>query len=97
MYIVMKIFRSTIIAMTAVTAGIQSGLADERPNILFFLCDDLGYGDIGVFYQNSRGKNEPSMSTPHIDKLALEGIQLRAHYVGAPVCAPSRATLFLGQ
>ena len=93
----MKVFRNTIITLAVAFAGAQLGAADERPNILFFLCDDLGYGDVGVFYQNSRGENEPSMATPHIDKLANEGIQLRAHYVGAPVCAPSRATLFLGQ
>jgi len=93
----MKLFRSTIFTVTGFLVGANLSLADERPNILFFLCDDLGYGDIGVFYQNERAENEPSMKTPHIDTLANEGIQLRAHYVGAPVCAPSRATLFLGQ
>ncbi len=71
--------------------------ADERPNVLFILCDDLGYGDVGVFHQNSRNSGEPSMKTPHIDRMAREGIQLRAHYVAAPVCAPSRGSLFLGQ
>ncbi|MFT5906129.1 MAG: arylsulfatase A-like enzyme, partial [Cryomorphaceae bacterium] len=58
---------------------------------------DLGYGDVGVFYQNSREAGQPSFKTPHIDQLAKEGIQLRAHYAPAPVCAPSRASLFLGQ
>ena len=73
-------------------------LAADKPNILFIFCDDLGYGDIGVFYQNERAKTgKPSFSTPHIDRLAHDGIQLRAHYAPAPVCAPSRASLFLGQ
>ena len=75
----------------------HSALAQERPNILFILCDDLGYGDMGVFYQNSRGNDQPKIKTPHIDQLAKDGMQLRAHYVAAPVCAPSRASLFLGQ
>ncbi len=71
--------------------------ADERPNVLFILCDDLGYGDVGIFYQNSRKADQPSFKTPHIDQLAKEGLQLRAHYVAAPVCAPSRGSFFLGQ
>lgn len=69
--------------------------APEKPNIVFILCDDLGYGDIGVFHQNE--KKGPRLHTPHLDKLAKDGIQLRAHYAPAPVCAPSRASLFLGQ
>ena len=86
-----------ITAFCSLLVSSQVIYADERPNILFILCDDLGYGDVGVFYQNSRGSSEASFKTPHIDRLAQDGMQLRAHYVGAPVCAPSRATLFLGQ
>jgi len=73
-------------------------IAAEKPNILFILCDDLGYGDVGAFMKNdpSKPQDAPSFSTPNIDQLAHEGIQLRAHYSGAPVCAPSRATLFMG-
>lgn len=75
--------------------------AADKPNILFILCDDLGYGDIGVFNQKAREKadeaDKPWFSTPNIDQLAADGIQLRAHYVAAPVCAPSRASLFAGQ
>ncbi len=88
------------VALTTTLASLclsNSVQAEERPNILFIFCDDLGFGDVGVFYQNSRKAGQPSFKTPHIDQLAKEGIQLRAHYVGAPVCAPSRATLFLGQ
>ena len=72
--------------------------ASGKPNILFIFCDDLGYGEIGVFHQNERAKTgKPAISTPHLDKLAHDGIQLRAHYAPAPVCAPSRASLFLGR
>ncbi len=74
-----------------------SAIAGPRPNILFIFCDDLGYGDVGVFYQNERKAGEPSHQTPQIDALAKGGIQLRAHYCAAPVCAPSRASLFSGR
>lgn len=70
-----------------------------RPNILFILTDDLGYGDVGVFFQNLRRKQNPSVPshfTPKIDTLAVEGLQLPQYYCPAPVCAPSRASLLLG-
>ena len=71
-----------------------------QPNIIFILTDDLGYGDIGVFYQNLRKKtndrSEPWTSTPNIDYLASQGAMLPQHYCGAPVCAPARASLLLG-
>jgi arylsulfatase A-like enzyme len=69
----------------------------SRPNILFILTDDLGYGDIGVFYQNARhAQGLPCEFTPNIDALAAQGVQLRDHYTSAPVCAPARATLLSG-
>ncbi len=71
-------------------------LTARRPNIIFILCDDMGYGDLGVLYQNSRAAGLPREATPHLDTLAAEGIQLRQHYCPAPVCAPSRASLLLG-
>jgi arylsulfatase A-like enzyme len=73
--------------------------AAPRPNILFILADDLGYGDVGVFYQNLRRQQNPGAPchfTPQLDTLAAQGIQLPHHYCPAPVCAPSRASLFLG-
>lgn len=74
--------------------------AGSRPNIIFVLADDLGYGDVGVFFQNLRQANnnrsEPWQITPRIDAIAAEGLQLRGHYCPAPVCAPSRASLLLG-
>ncbi len=71
-----------------------------RPNIIFILTDDLGYGDLGAFFQNARAaahdRAKPYELTPHLDKLATDGVQLRQHYCPAPVCAPSRASLMLG-
>ena len=71
-----------------------------RPNIIFILTDDLGYGDVGAFFQNqrqaARNRSEPSHMTPCLDTLAAEGVRFTHHYCPAPVCAPSRATLLLG-
>ena len=68
-----------------------------KPNIIFILTDDLGYGDVGVFYQNSRPPDQPRMSTPELDAMAAQGMILRQHYTSSPVCAPARASLLLGQ
>jgi arylsulfatase A-like enzyme len=69
----------------------------QRPNVIFILCDDLGYGDVGVFYQNARPAGEASFQTPNIDALAHEGVMLANHYSAAPVCAPARASLMTGR
>jgi arylsulfatase A-like enzyme len=71
-------------------------IAARRPNIIFILCDDMGYGDLGVLYQNSRAPGLPREKTPNLDAFAAEGMQLREHYCPAPICAPSRASLLLG-
>lgn len=60
-----------------------------RPNIIFLLADDLGYGDVGVYGQQL-------MLTPNIDKMANEGIRFTDFYAGAPVCSPSRCSLLTG-
>jgi arylsulfatase A-like enzyme len=72
--------------------------APARPNIIFILADDLGYGDPGVFFQNARraAGNRAAQFTPQLDRLAAEGAQLTHHYAAAPVCAPSRASLLSG-
>jgi arylsulfatase A-like enzyme len=74
--------------------------APAKPNIIFILCDDLGCGDVGVFFQNQRAarknRNVPSFATPQIDSLGHEGVMLTQHYCGAPVCAPSRGSLLTG-
>ncbi len=68
-----------------------------KPNIIFILTDDLGYGDLGVLFQNQRAEaGLPSHKTPRLDQMANEGMLLTRHYVPAPVCAPSRASLLQG-
>jgi arylsulfatase A-like enzyme len=64
--------------------------AVERPNIVFILADDLGYGELGCYGQQK-------IKTPHIDRLASEGMRFTRHYSGAPVCAPSRNVLMTGK
>ena len=66
----------------------------ERPNIIFILADDLGYGDIGVLFQNK--KKGKKMKTPFFDQMAADGLILDRHYCPAPVCAPSRGSLLTG-
>lgn len=61
----------------------------SKPNIIFILADDLGYGDIGCYGQTK-------IKTPNLDKMASEGIQFMDHYAGSTVCMPSRASLLTG-
>ncbi len=61
-----------------------------KPNIIFILADDLGYGELGSYGQQK-------IRTPFLDKLAAEGIRFTQHYSGSPVCAPSRCTLLTGK
>ncbi len=73
------------IALTA-----QCALAAGKPNVIFIMCDDMGYGDLACYGQ-------PYISTPNIDSLAVNGIRFTQAYAGSPVSAPSRASLMTGQ
>lgn len=88
------------LALLATFAALTHTLLAAQPNIIFILTDDLGYGDLGSFYQNSRdfavNRDKPAFVTPKLDQMAAEGASLTRHYCGAPVCAPSRASLLLG-
>ncbi|MFY9241998.1 MAG: arylsulfatase [Polaribacter sp.] len=63
--------------------------SSSKPNIIYILADDLGYGDLSCFGQNR-------FKTPNIDQLAKEGMIFTQHYSGSSVCAPSRSSLFTG-
>src|SRR5947209_7344550 len=63
--------------------------AKRKPNIIFILADDLGYGDLGSYGQKL-------IRTPHLDRMAQEGIRFDSFYAGCAVCAPSRASLMTG-
>ena len=74
--------------LSALSANAQK--KNARPNIIFILCDDMGYGDLGCYGQ-------PFIRTPHIDAMASEGIRFTQAYAGSPVSAPSRASFMTGQ
>jgi len=85
-----------MMGLAAASAGASSLLLssagaarDNRPNIIFILADDLGYGDLGCYGQET-------IKTPNIDKLAEEGMRFTDHYAGSTVCAPSRCCLMTG-
>ncbi|MEQ9406658.1 MAG: arylsulfatase [Fuerstiella sp.] len=63
--------------------------AVERPNIIYILADDAGYGDFGCY-------GGTQLPTPHIDGMAAEGMKFTRHYAGCTVCAPSRCVLMTG-
>jgi arylsulfatase A-like enzyme len=99
-----KLFTNAFLSL-ATTAVCQNniytaGSVPSKPNIIFVLTDDLGWGDLGVLFQNNRKaanvRGKPWESTPNLDRFAAQGVQLRDHYCPAPVCAPSRASLMLG-
>jgi len=64
--------------------------AADKPNFVIIFCDDLGYGDLGVF-------GHPTIRTPNLDRMAQEGQKWTSFYVGASVCTPSRAALMTGR
>ena len=66
------------------------GAEENAPmNVIFILCDDMGYGDLGCYGQ-------PYIQTPHLDRMAREGMQFMQHYAGCPVSAPSRCSIMTG-
>ncbi|MGO2182977.1 MAG: arylsulfatase [Pseudoalteromonas nigrifaciens] len=79
------VFMAALFSLTAFAEELP-----EKPNIIFIMADDLGYGDIGSFGQQRA-------QTPNLDKLAAQGIKFTQHYAGSAVCAPSRASLMTGQ
>ena len=62
----------------------------QKPNIVVVLCDDLGYGDLACY-------GHPHIKTPHLDRLAKDGIRFTDFYSAAPVCSPSRVGLLTGR
>ena len=78
-----------VATVAVLTGGCGEPESPSPPNIIYMLADDLGYGELGSYGQEK-------ILTPHLDRLAAEGIRFTQHYSGSPVCAPSRGTLLTG-
>lgn len=80
----------TLAAVGFVLWGHEVSLGDTRPNIVFLLADDLGYGDLQSY-------GHPRIKTPQLDRLAEQGTRFTQFYQSHSVCSPSRASLITGQ
>ena len=76
--------------LTAISLYSNAANNSSKPNIIFILCDDMGYGDLGCYGQKY-------IQTPNLDRMAQEGMLFTQAYAGSPVSAPSRASLMTGQ
>ena len=84
-----KFFFATALGLFSLAKPAALGQAEAKPNLIFILADDLGYGDLGCFGQKK-------IKTPHLDRLAKGGMKLTQFYSGSTVCAPSRCVLMTG-
>ncbi|WP_229214881.1 sulfatase family protein [Dyadobacter bucti] len=87
-------FRISMLALLSCSLTSQTPAAAQKtgakPNIVVIFCDDMGYGDLGAF-------GHPTIMTPNLDRMAVEGQRWTNFYVAAPVCTPSRAGLMTGR
>jgi arylsulfatase A-like enzyme len=86
----MKKYLVLLILILGFTACQEDKPNNEKPNIIYILADDLGYGELGIYGQTK-------IQTPNIDALAKSGMMFTQHYSGAPVCAPARYMLMTGK
>jgi len=82
-----SVFLSTLLVSLLCPAARS---AESPPNVVIIFCDDLGWGDLGCF-------GNPTIRTPHLDRMAGEGQKWTQFYVASPVCTPSRAALQTGR
>ena len=81
---------STVAASALVGSGVAIGAQAERPNVLYVMADDLGWGDLSCY-------GRPDYKTPNLDRLASEGVRFTQAYSAAPVCTPSRCAFVTGR
>ncbi len=85
-----RVVISAIMALSVPALAAAAEDRPERPNIIFIVADDLGYGELGCYGQEK-------IKTPRLDRMAAEGIRFTDHYAGYNVCSPSRACLMTGR
>src|SRR5512132_1361821 len=84
-------FIESAVATTALAAsGVVHAAPAQRPNVLFILADDLGYGDLSCY-------GRPDYKTPVLDNLAKQGMKFMDAYASAPVCTPTRTAFITGR
>lgn len=83
------LFAVAVISMASILMVSQTSRAADKPNMIFILADDLGYGDLGCYGQKV-------IQTPRLDQMAAEGMRFTQFYAGNTVCAPSRSVLMTG-
>jgi arylsulfatase A-like enzyme len=81
---------SAALCLTCLAPGLAVQAAEARPNLVLLLADDLGYGDLGCY-------GCPDIRTPHLDRLARQGVRLTQFYANGPECTPTRAALLSGR
>jgi arylsulfatase A-like enzyme len=87
----MRPLLSLLAVITALRLCVEPALTAPRPpNVVFIIADDLGWGDLGCYGQKI-------IRTPHLDRMAAEGMRFTQHYSGNAVCAPSRCVLMTGK
>ena len=86
----MRVLKLVILLLLLCWTLCWCSVSPAPPNVLIFLVDDLGYGDLGY-------TGHPTISSPNIDRLARDGVVLTEFYAASPVCTPSRASLLTGQ
>src|ERR1700754_1909265 len=85
-----QLYRRNFLKLSAaLLPALHASPDPARPNIIFILADDLGYGDLGCY-----GAKLP---TPNLGKLAKDGAPFRQYYSASPVCSPARASLLTGR
>lgn len=80
----------TLLFLTSSILHLASATAEQSPNIIFIMADDLGYGDISCY-------GSKTIKTPHIDKLASTGVKCTDYHSNGAVCSPTRAALMTGR
>lgn len=81
---------STLLLGSSCTTSQKNVVDTQKPNIIYILADDMGYGDLGCYGQQI-------IETPNLDRMATQGVRFTNHYTGCTVCAPSRCALMTGK
>jgi arylsulfatase A len=85
-----RLLRCAVVLLSFFSGALAPTASAKQPNLILFLADDLGFGDLACY-------GHPKIKTPHLDKLADEGVRLTQCYSASGVCSPSRSALLTGR